>query len=128
MCAFRCAEAMPAGAGRSGGLRGGRGLGRLTQLRLPPPHTVNAARGAIVDRAAMVHALDSGRLRGAGLDVHWSEPCSPGDPLLLRPGVIGTPHMAASTQQFFDNVANLLAENLAAVLQDDPGRLRHRIA
>lgn len=88
---------------------------------------INCARAGIVDRSALEAALDSGRLRGAGIDVHWEEPCEVDDPLLRRPNVIGTPHLGASTQQFFDNVSELLRVNVEAILAGDKEALQNRM-
>lgn len=58
---------------------------------------VNAARGGHVDEAALLDALDNGKLFGAGLDVCDPEPPRPDSPLLAHERVIMTPHIAAST-------------------------------
>ena len=60
---------------------------------------VNAARGGLVDHAALIGALDSGRLSGAGLDVTDPEPLDPDHPLLHRTDVIVTPHVASATPE-----------------------------
>jgi len=55
---------------------------------------VNTARGAIVDEAALVDALRSGRIAGAGLDVYAEEPLPVGHPLFSAPNAVLTPHSA----------------------------------
>ena len=58
---------------------------------------VNCARGALVDQEALLDALDSGHVAGAGLDVTEPEPLPPDHPLLGRDNVVVTPHVASST-------------------------------
>ena len=58
---------------------------------------INVSRGGHVDEAALVDALDAGRLFGAGLDVTDPEPPLPGSPLLGRHNVVVTPHVASAT-------------------------------
>lgn len=60
---------------------------------------VNAARGGLVDHDALIGALDSGHLSGAGLDVTDPEPLNPDHPLLHRSDVIVTPHVASATPE-----------------------------
>jgi D-3-phosphoglycerate dehydrogenase len=55
---------------------------------------VNTSRGGLVDEAALISALNSGRLRGAALDVFESEPLGPDSPLRVRRDLLLTPHMA----------------------------------
>ncbi|MEQ9499309.1 MAG: NAD(P)-dependent oxidoreductase [Deltaproteobacteria bacterium] len=86
---------------------------------------VNAARGAIVERAALEAALDGGRLRGAGLDVLWDEPWNPADPLLARDDVYVTPHLGGSTEASFARIAAVVAENIRRLSAEEP--LLHRI-
>ena len=73
---------------------------------------VNAARGGIVEEAALLAALESGRVGGAALDVFATEPPAPGDPLVSHPRVICTPHLGASTKQAQLNVAIQVAEQV----------------
>lgn len=57
---------------------------------------VNAARGGLIDEEALARAIDSGHIRGAGVDVYATEPCTD-SPLFDRPEVVVTPHLGAST-------------------------------
>lgn len=72
---------------------------------------LNCARGGIVDEDALLSAMESGKVRGAALDVFTAEP--PGEhPLLKRENVIATPHLGASTTEAQDNVAIMVAEQI----------------
>jgi D-3-phosphoglycerate dehydrogenase / 2-oxoglutarate reductase len=73
---------------------------------------VNAARGGIVDEAALLQALESGRVAGAGLDVFETEPVPAGNPLVAHERVVCTPHLGAATEQAQLNVAIAIAEQV----------------
>jgi D-3-phosphoglycerate dehydrogenase len=75
---------------------------------------VNAARGELVDEAALVEALRSGKIAGAALDVFGAEPYS--GPLLELENVVVTPHLAASTEEAQDRAGVIVAEQVAAAL------------
>lgn len=79
---------------------------------------INAARGGIVDEAALLAALESGKVGGAGLDVFEQEPPPKGHPLVQHPKVICTPHLGASTDQAQLNVAIQVAEQVRDFLVD----------
>ena len=57
-------------------------------------YIVNASRGALIDPAALLDALNSGQIGGAGLDVFEQEPPNPDDPLLRHPRTLVCPHAA----------------------------------
>jgi D-3-phosphoglycerate dehydrogenase len=83
---------------------------------------VNAARGPVLDRAALLAALESGRLAGAALDVFDPEPPPPDDPLLGRRDVLLSPHIAGATRKTWTRVVRLVGENLAAAVAGEPVR------
>lgn len=72
---------------------------RLLGLMKPSAFLINTARGAVVDERALVEALKSGRIAGAGLDVFTEEPPPPGHPLLEMSNVVLSPHSAALTKE-----------------------------
>ncbi len=76
---------------------------------------VNAARGELVDEAALLEALESGKVAGAAIDVFSTEPYS--GPLLQTPNVIVTPHLAASTDEAQDRAGVIVAEQVVAALE-----------
>jgi D-3-phosphoglycerate dehydrogenase / 2-oxoglutarate reductase len=70
----------------------------------PTAFLIDVSRGAIVDEAALVGALDAGRIAGAAFDVFGHEPLDPDYPLLGRDNVILTPHLAWYTEEAFQRV------------------------
>lgn len=80
---------------------------------------INIARGAIVDQPALIEALRSGHLRGAGLDVFETEPLPPESPLWDMPNVIVSPHSASTSDRENERITDLFCENLRRFLAGD---------
>ena len=91
------------------------GARELAMLK-PTAFLINAARGKCVDEAALVEALESKRLAGAGLDVFEHEP-QVHPALLSMPNVVLAPHVGSATAQTRLAMAMLAAENLLAALE-----------
>jgi D-2-hydroxyacid dehydrogenase (NADP+) len=81
---------------------------------------VNVARAQIVDEPAMIHALESGRLGGAVLDVFDQEPLDPASRLWGFPNVVITPHSSGFRASHWDDVTALFAENLRRFMSGQP--------
>lgn len=104
--------------------RGSFDAARFARMR-PGAFFVNVGRGPVVDEAALVHALSQGPLGGAALDVFGEEPLPPQSPLWDMPNVIVTPHVAAASPRYFEQVMHVFADNLGRFLEGEP--LRHRV-
>jgi|WetSurMetagenome_2_1015567.scaffolds.fasta_scaffold07203_3 phosphoglycerate dehydrogenase-like enzyme len=72
---------------------------------------VNVARGGLLDQEALLGALRSGQVAGAGLDVYWEEPVDMSHPL-FQENVIATPHIAGVTDVSYEGIARAFAENM----------------
>lgn len=79
---------------------------------LPTAYIYNIARGDVMDEAALIDALKSGRLAGAGLDVFWQEPLPEDNPLWSLPNVLVTPHNAGSMPNYRGRALEVFLENL----------------
>jgi len=81
---------------------------------------INTARGGLVDETALVSALCSGHLRGAGLDVFDQEPVDPDNPLLGLPNVVLAPHQAWLTPETLDRSLAAAFENIRRLQAGEP--------
>jgi D-3-phosphoglycerate dehydrogenase len=86
----------------------------------PGAYLVNTARGELVDEAALLHALEEGRLRGAALDVFHPEPPAPDHPLLARPDVLPTPHLAGASREVALESIDRVTREVGDFLRGEP--------
>lgn len=90
-------------------------------------YLINTSRGPVVDQPALVDALTSGEIAGAGLDVFDPEPPSPDDPILKLDNVIATPHALCWTDQCFAGIgASDVEQVLKIKIGDAPPHLVDR--
>jgi len=80
---------------------------------------INTSRGKVVDEPALIDALRSGRLAGAGLDVLWTEPPAKDNPLFAMDNVVLTPHYASSTVEAIDDLAAKVSRQIVQYLRGE---------
>ncbi|MEO8739749.1 MAG: NAD(P)-dependent oxidoreductase [Casimicrobiaceae bacterium] len=97
------------------------GASELQQMR-QGSYLINISRAPMLNRDALLEALRSGHLGGAGLDVWWQEPADPADPLLAMRNVLLTPHIAADTTQTEQRLAELTADNIRRIHRGESPR------
>ena len=102
-----------------------RGLVGAPELALMRPHAylINTSRGPIVDEAALIAALRTGRIAGAGLDVFDVEPPAPDHPLRQLPNVTLSPHLGYVTRETLSAFYSETVEAVAAWLDGTPIRI-----
>jgi len=93
---------------------------RALGLMKPTAVLVNVARGEIVDQPALVEALQTGKIRGAGLDTFVHEPLDPSHPLLQMANVVATPHIAGGTRGTLRRRTGAAAENIFRIARGLP--------
>jgi phosphoglycerate dehydrogenase-like enzyme len=101
---------------QSRGLLGRREIGLMT----PGALLINTARGAMIDTAALVEALETNHLGGAGLDVFDHEPLSPDHPILRCRHVVLTPHVADQNDEGMEILNSGVVDNVIAFLEGKP--------
>ena len=77
---------------------------------------VNTSRGGVIDEAALIRALQKGKIAAAGLDVFEKEPADPDNPLLAMDNVILTPHVASASSRFEPMTRRRAGQEIALVL------------
>jgi phosphoglycerate dehydrogenase-like enzyme len=101
---------------QTAGLIDGRRVGLLPQGAL----VVAISRGGILDEAALLEGLRSGRLAGAGLDVFAEEPLPADSPLWDVPNLLVSPHCSGSSWQTRERVWSITADNVRRFLAGEP--------
>ena len=89
--------------------------GRLAMMK-PTAYLINVARGPIVDERALISALQTGQIAGAGLDVFEHEPIAEDNPLLAMDNTILTPHSLCWTDECFGGIAISALTDIHSVL------------
>ena len=94
------------------------GLVGSEQFALMRPESIfiNISRGKVVDEVALIHALQNGLIRAAGLDVFEREPLDTASPLLTLDNVVATPHIGSATIETREAMARCAVDNLLAAL------------
>lgn len=102
--------------------RGVVGRDELAAMK-PSAVLVNTSRGGLVDEEALVEALRSNRIRGAGLDVYSQEPLPAGHPLTTLRNTVLTPHLGYVTENCMDRFYRDIVDDIAAYCAGTPQRL-----
>ncbi len=89
------------------------------KMMKPSAFLINAARGELIDEAALVKALRDGVIAGAGLDSFAKEPPETDNPLWALPNVLVTPHVAAVTTEAFRRMGMQAAKNILSILDNE---------
>ncbi len=89
---------------------------RELSLMKPSAYLINTSRGPIIDEPALVRALQANKIAGAALDVFEFEPKVPPE-LIAMDNVVLTPHLGSATYETRDEMANLVADNIIAILE-----------
>jgi len=83
---------------------------------------INTARGPIIDEKALIKALESGKLGGAGIDVYEKEPVDPDNPLLKIETVVCTPHTSAETYKAYHDIGMCAAQTIVDYFNNNKPR------
>ena len=89
-------------------------------LMKPSAFIVNTSRGALIDEAALIEALENGTIAGAGLDVQETEPPEENSPLYTMDNVLLTPHMGWKGLETRQRLVSILADNIKKFIEGNP--------
>ena len=85
----------------------------------PGVRIINCARGGLIDDAALLEALNSGKVAGAAIDVFEAEPPPAGDPIVAHPKTVVTPHLGASTEEAQEKAGLAVARSVRLALSGE---------
>ena len=88
----------------------------------PSSYIINCARGSLIDEVELANALSEKRISGAALDVLEGEPPNPESPIFNAPNVILTPHMAGSTSECLNTIAETASRDIIRVFNGEVPR------
>lgn len=89
-------------------------------LMKPSAFIINTSRGALIDEAALIEALENGTIAGAGLDVQETEPPEEASPLYTMEQVLLTPHMGWKGLETRQRLVSILADNIKQFMEGNP--------
>ena len=89
-------------------------------LMKPSAFIINTSRGALIDEAALIEALENGTIAGAGLDVQENEPPEENSPLYTMDNVLLTPHMGWKGLETRQRLVSILADNIKKFIEGNP--------
>jgi D-2-hydroxyacid dehydrogenase (NADP+) len=85
----------------------------------PTAYLINIGRGELVDEPALIDALDTGKIAGAGLDVYWQEPLPKENPLWKAKNLIAMPHMGGPSDVYVEQAMAVMEENFRRYLKGE---------
>ena len=94
----------------------------------PSAFLINLARGGVLDEAALIEHLQSGKIAGAGLDIFSTQPLPPDNPLWRMPNVIITPNLGGRSDKFVEQTTTVLEPNIQAFIEGRLKDLRNIVA
>ena len=89
-------------------------------LMKPTAFIINTSRGALIDEAALIEALENGTIAGAGLDVQETEPPEEASPLYTMDQILLTPHMGWKGLETRQRLVSILADNIKQFMEGNP--------
>ena len=99
---------------------------RELSLMKPESYLINTSRGPCVDEAALIRAMDEGRIKGAAIDTWEQEPAAADNPLRTHPRIIATGHNVGHSEEVYAALPILAAENILKGLRgEDPACFRN---